>query len=169
VGLAETDPRWGLRDEAKPLLTTFIGALHQQMQRDLKFLRPTSGADLERELDGVVDALLSDSLDRDSTILMDWLSGGGHLREDAPRGMLTEYLRRVTTHLRLLPHADPCPVINVPLHIWQASGGLMGEGFRWEALTDKAITLRTVPGNHFDVIGPRHGQSLARELAQLLS
>jgi hypothetical protein len=76
--------------------------------------------------------------------------------------MVAQYVSRVTAHLRLLPHAEPCPPLDIPVYVWQASEGLSPANDIWEG--GRAVRVRTLPGNHFEIIGRSNSQLIAREL-----
>jgi thioesterase domain-containing protein len=78
-----------------------------------------------------------------------------------------EYLARIAAHLRLLPRDEPCPTVNVPLHVWQAEDGLISSGTGWQAVTGEPVQVRLLSGNHFDVMAPPHSQLIAAELGAL--
>src|SRR5688572_31496923 len=83
--------------------------MYGHLQRELQVVAAVPEPILRNELPEVLQALLTAPDGDGSTVLMDWLCSRGYLRPSAPRAMVAQYASRVTAHLRLLPHAEPCP------------------------------------------------------------
>jgi acyl transferase domain-containing protein/NADPH:quinone reductase-like Zn-dependent oxidoreductase/thioesterase domain-containing protein/acyl carrier protein len=176
IGLAETDLRWSASHEYGEVLTSFLVELYEHMRRELHLVKDVQPETLRRELPELVKSLISAPAavdgghggDNVSSLLMDWFSTRGYLRDEIPRGLVQEYLGRIAAHLRLLPRDEPCPTVNVPLHVWQAADGLISAGAAWQAVTDGPVQVRLLSGSHFDVMAPPHSQVIADELGALM-
>jgi thioesterase domain-containing protein/acyl carrier protein len=177
IGLAETDLRWSAAHEYAEVLTSFLVELYEHMRRELHLVKDVPLEVLRRELPELVKSLLSvpAAVDggnggdaRAAALLMNWFSTRGYFGDKTPRGVVQEYLARVAAHLRLLPRDEPCPTVNVPLHVWQAADGLMSAGAAWHAVTDGPVQVRLLSGNHFDVLAPPHSEVIAAELGALM-
>jgi myxalamid-type polyketide synthase MxaB len=172
IGLAETDLRWSATHEYADALTSFLVGLYEHMRRELHLLKDVPLEALRGELPDLVQSLISatqggNGSDATSSVLMDWFSTHGYFRDEIPRGLVEQYLTRVAAHLRLLPRDEPCPTVNVPLHVWQAADGLIAAGAAWQAVTDGPVQVRLLAGNHFDLMAPPQSQAIAAELDAL--
>jgi pyochelin synthetase len=175
VALAETDLRWSANHEYAEVLTSFLVGLYEHMHRELHLVKDVPVGTLRGELPGLVQSLVSEAAavnggdggDATGSVLVEWFSTRGYLRDDIPRGLVQEYLTRIAAHLRLLPRDEPYPTVNVPLHVWQAEEGLISSGAAWERVTDGPVQVRRLAGNHFDVMAPPHSHVIAAELGAL--
>ena len=175
VGIAEADVRWMVQQDLVETSTAFLLELFEQARRESHLLDDLAMDVVRKEARALAEALVSragttqarNRNDGMRSMLMQWLSAPGRLSKEAARSLVDGPLARIVTHVLLLADAQPCPAIDVPLHVWTASDGLNRDGDAWHTLTQGSVQVRTIPGRHFDVMAPPQSQLIAAQLAAL--
>ncbi|MEZ5583222.1 MAG: thioesterase domain-containing protein [Candidatus Competibacteraceae bacterium] len=171
VGLVDFNPDWTDPQCAKrDLLRDIITGLYEQIATQLNLPERLPAAAIEAQLTGSLEELLTADAERRVDKITDWVRAEKLLPESVSLEPIRQYVKIFERHLDLI-EGSVLPVLDAPLHIWQAARGPAADvdlANRWRFFTKRTPVGHVLDCGHWEIIAHPQVDVIASQVAAIL-